>query len=43
MEFAPKEHQFSLLLTRKEKLLKYQEIPIISAGGKNAAVLTLGG
>ena len=31
MEFLPKEHQFSLLLTRKEKIPKCQEIPIISA------------
>ena len=43
MEFPPKEHQFSLLLTRKEKLPKCQEISIISAGGKNTSVLTLGG
>ena len=43
MEFPPKEHQFSLLLTRKEKLQKCQKIPIISAGGKNTSVLTLGG
>ena len=34
-EFLPKEHQFSLLLTRKEKLPKCQEILIISARGKN--------
>ena len=38
MEFLPKEHQFSLLLTRKEKLPKCQVIPIISARG----TLTLG-
>ena len=43
MEFPPKEHQFSLLLTRKEKLAKCQEIPIISAGGKNTSVLTFDG
>ena len=43
MEFSPKEHQFSLLLTKKEKLPKCQEIPIISAGGKNTSVLTLNG
>ena len=42
MGFPPKEHQFSLLLTKKEKLPKCQEIPIISAGGKNTSVLTLG-
>ena len=41
MEFPSKEHQFSLLLTRNEKLPKCQEIPIISAGGKNTSVLTL--
>ena len=33
----------SLLLTRKEKLPKCQEIPIISAGEKNTSVLSLGG
>ena len=38
MEFLPKEHQFNLLLTRTEKFLKCQEIPIISAGSKNTSV-----
>ena len=40
-ELPPKEHQFSLLLTRKEKLPKCQEILTIFAGGKNTSVLTL--
>ena len=43
MEFLPKEHLFSLLLTRKEKLPKCQEISISSAGGKSTSVLILGG
>ena len=34
MEFPPKHYQVSLLLTRKEKLPKCQEIPVISAVGK---------
>ena len=34
MEFSSKHYQVGLLLTRKEKLPKYQEIPIISAGSK---------
>ena len=41
MEFPPKEQQFSLLLTRKVKLPKCQEIPIISAGGKTLLFLPL--
>ena len=39
MEFPPKEQQFSLLLTRKEKHWKCQEIPAISAGGKTLLFL----
>ena len=35
MEFPSKHFQVSLLLTRKKKLPKCQEIPIISAGGRN--------
>ena len=35
IEFPPKLHQMTLPLARKEKLPKCQEIPIISAGGKN--------
>ena len=34
IEFPPKLYQVTLLLARKVKLLKCQEIPIISAGGK---------
>ena len=34
IEFPPKLYQVTLLLARKEKLPKCQEIPIISAGGK---------
>ena len=34
IEFPPKLYQVTLPLTRKEKLLKHQEIPIISAEGK---------
>ena len=34
IEFSPKLYQVTLLLARKQKLLKCQEIPIISAGGK---------
>ena len=34
IEFPPKLYQVTLLLARKVKLPKYQEIPIISAGGK---------
>ena len=34
IEFAPKLYQVTLLLARKVKLPKCQEIPIISAGGK---------
>ena len=33
----------TLLLARKVKLPKCQEIPIISAGGKNSSVVALGG
>ena len=33
----------TLLLARKGKLLKCQEIPIISAGVKNSSVVALGG
>ena len=34
IEFPPKLYQVTLLLARKEKLPKCQEIPIITAGGK---------
>ena len=34
IEFPPKLYRVTLLLARKEKLPKCQEIPIISAGGK---------
>ena len=39
MEFPPKQFQVTLLLTGKEKLPKYQEIHIISAGGKKTLSL----
>ena len=39
MEFPPKQFQVTLLLTGKEKLPKYQEIHIISAGGKKHSPL----
>ena len=44
IEFPPKLYQVTLLLARKEKLPKCQEIPIISAGGKKQfCLLPLGG
>ena len=39
MEFSPRHYQVSLLLTRKEKLPKCQDIPINSAGGKKNLML----
>ena len=42
IEFPPKLYQVTLLLARKVKLPKCQEIPIISAGGKNSSVVALG-
>ena len=43
IEFPSKLYQVTLLLARKVKLPKCQEIPIISAGGKNSSVVALGG
>ena len=43
MEFPPKHYHYEiiLLLTRKEKLPKCQEIPISSAGGKKHLIIML--
>ena len=41
IEFPPKLYQVTLLLARKEKLPKCQEIPIISTGGKKQNFLLL--
>ena len=41
IEFPPKPYQVTLPLARKEELPKWQEIPTISAGGKNQLLLPL--
>ena len=44
IEFPPKEHRFSLLLPGKKSVQNAKKfLDMISAGGKNTSVLTLGG